>query len=93
MVITTASIHHWRFEDGIPRSIAGEHYGRQLTLDTLPRGWYCWVFPSDHREFKKWMDLNCPTADCVNRFNNGNPMWTVYIKEDKEASLFQLRWA
>lgn len=88
-----ALIQHWRFEDGIPRSIAGETYGKQLTLDSLPRGWYCWAYTDNNEEFRKWMATNCPTADITHRFNSGNPMFTVYIKEEKEAALFQLKWA
>jgi len=39
------------------------------------------------------MAKNCPTADCTHRFNSGDPMYTVYIRYDHEATLFQLRWA
>lgn len=81
-------VHHWRFEDGktIPNP------GNPFPLDPPPRGWYCWVYPEDDREFVEWMEKNCPTADVTHRFNSGNPMHTVYIKEDKEATIFQLRW-
>jgi hypothetical protein len=34
----------------------------------------------------------CPTADFTPRFNSGDPMWTVTITDDKEATVFQLRW-
>jgi len=34
----------------------------------------------------------CPTADITHRFNSGDPMYTVYISNDKEAVLFQLKW-
>ncbi len=82
------NIQHWRFEDGktIPNP------GSQWEIDPPPRGWYCWVYADDHREFVDWMKLNCPSADCTSRFNNGDPMVTTYIKEDKEATLFQLKW-
>jgi hypothetical protein len=82
------SVHHWRFEDGknVP------NLGSQWEMDPSPRGWYCWVYPDDYDEFEFWMAKNCPTADCVRRFNSGDPMITVYIREDKEATLFQLRW-
>ncbi len=85
-------IHHWRFETGEP-----EEVGKSVIYPTgyragAPRGWYCWTYPEDDREFEEWMAKNCPTADCTHRFNSGDPMYTVYIKEDKEATLFQLRW-
>ncbi len=82
------NIQHWRFEDGktIPNP------GSQWEMDPPPRGWYCWVYADDHQEFIDWMELNCPSADCTSRFNSGDPMVTTYIKEDKEATLFQLKW-
>jgi len=87
-LVVNTSVHHWRFEDGktVPNS------GSQWELDPPPRGWYCWVYPEDNFEFKSWMEKNCPTADCTHRFNSGNPMFTVYIFDEKEATLFQLRW-
>jgi hypothetical protein len=85
-------VHHWRFETGEP-----EQVGKSIIYPTgyregAPRGWYCWVYPEDDRAFEEWMAKNCPTADCTHRFNSGDPMYTVYIKEDKEATIFQLKW-
>jgi hypothetical protein len=82
------TIHHWRFEDGkkVPNPES------QFPMDPPPRGWYCWVYTDDWDEFLSWMAKNCPAADCAQRFNSGDPMITVYIKEDREATLFQLRW-
>lgn len=83
-----ATIHHWRFEDGE----TCPNPGSRFPLEPPPRGWYGWVYPSDRDGFVKWMEKNCPTADCTWRFNSGDPMFTVYIKNDQEAILFQLRW-
>lgn len=81
-------VHHWRFEDGItPVNLGG-----LWPMDPPPRGWYCWVYSEDYNDFESWMAKNCPTADLTRRFNSGDPMTTVYIKEDQEATLFQLRW-
>lgn len=82
------TIHHWRFEDGK----TCPNPGSKWEMDPPPRGWYCWAYPSDNREFEQWMATNCPTTDITHRFNSGDPMYTVYIKEDKEATIFQLRW-
>ena len=82
------SVHHWRFEDGK----TCPNPGNTFPLDPPPRGWYCWVYPEDYDSFYDWMGKNCPTTECTNRFNSGDPMITVYIKDDKEATLFQLRW-
>lgn len=84
----TTSVHHWRFETGEP---ADSRWGLFHT-DPPPRGWYCWVYPEDDVEFADWMVENCPSSDCLHRFNSGDPMWTVYIKDDLEATIFNLRW-
>lgn len=82
------SVHHWRFEDGK----TCPNPGNPFPLDPPPRGWYCWVYPEDYDSFYDWMSKNCPTTECTNRFNSGDPMVTVYIKQDREATLFQLKW-
>jgi hypothetical protein len=77
------SVHNFRFEKlNDPK--------RHYSID-LPEGWYCNVYTNDP-EFEPWMARMCPTTDVTLRFNSGNPMYTVYIKEEKEAVLFQLRW-
>ena len=82
------TIHHWRFEDGktVPNPDS------KWPSDPPPRGWYCWTYPANNLEFEQWMAKNCPTTDITHRFNSGDPMYTVYIKDDKEATLFQLKW-
>jgi len=76
-------IYNFRFEDGnrVP----------EKSWSILPKGWYCSIYTNDP-EFEPWMERMCPTADVTLRFNSGNPMYTVFIKEEKEAVLFQLRW-
>jgi len=81
-------VHHWRFEDGL----TSPNPGSQYPMDPPPRGWYCWVYPANDRDFEQWMFNHCPTADCTHRFNSGNPMYTVYIKEPNEAVMFTLKW-
>lgn len=84
----TTSIHHWRFEDGVP----GSNPNAYISMDPLPRGWYCWVYPQDDSDFIQWMDTYCPTAEHTFRFNSGNPMHTVYISSEIEATVFTLKW-
>jgi hypothetical protein len=84
----TTSVHHWRFETGDREDSVGNLWKH----DPMPRGWYCWVYPKDGVDFDDWMKKNCPTADVTFRFNSGDPMYTVYIKDDEEATLFGLRW-
>ena len=81
-------VNHWRFEDGK----TCPNLGSMWESEPPPRGWYCWVYPEDDSEFEEWMSRMCPTADCTRRFNSGDPMTTVYISEDSEATAFQLRW-
>ena len=80
-------VNHWRFENGVDPINPGSQWP-----SIPPRGWYCWVYPEDDTEFEEWMSRMCPTADCTRRFNSGDPMTTVYISEDSEATAFQLRW-
>lgn len=85
---TATTIHHWRFEDGktVPNPDS------RWKMDPPPRGWYCWVYPQSDDDFVQWMEQHCPTADHTFRFNSGDPMHTVYIKDDTEAMLFTLKW-
>jgi hypothetical protein len=83
-----ASVHHWRFETGDREDSVGDLWKH----DPMPRGWYCWVYPKDGCDFDGWMTKNCPSADVTFRFNSGDPMYTVYIKDDEEATLFGLKW-
>jgi hypothetical protein len=87
MKLTTA-VRHWRFETGLREDSVGYSWKH----DPVPRGWYCWVYPQDGYDFGDWMTKNCPTADVTFRFNSGDPMYTVYIKDDEEATLFGLKW-
>jgi hypothetical protein len=82
------SVHHWRLEDGKTRPNPDSKW----PMDPPPRGWYCWVYAKDNDEFLSWMAKNCPSSDCIPRFNGGDPMITVYIREDREATLFRLKW-
>ena len=81
------TVNHWRFEDGNTCPNPGS-----MWESPPPRGWYCWVYPEDDFEFEEWMSRMCPTADCARRFNSGDPMTTVFISDDSEATLFQLKW-
>ena len=90
--VTKAAVHHWRFETGEPREVAVSVVYPDGMMESLPRGWYCWVYTEDDSAFTDWMIINCPTADVTHRFNSGDPMTTVFITCDQEATLFILRW-
>jgi hypothetical protein len=87
MKCTQNKVQHWRFHNGIDPVNPGSAY------PMVPeRGWTCWVFPADNKEFEEWMESNCPGADCTYRFNSGNPMYTVRLTDEVEAMIFKMRW-
>jgi hypothetical protein len=81
-------VHHWSFHDGVTPINPGNRFGETI----LPRSWTCWVYPKNDQEFVEWMTRMCPTAECEHRFNSGDPMYTVTITKDSEATAFQLMW-
>jgi hypothetical protein len=91
----TVRVHHWRHEDGwrnIPQ-ILQKPGGPEKEFDVNFQGWFCWAYASDEREFERWMKKNMKGKyDCTFRFNSGDPMHTVWIKEDEDATLFKLTW-
>ncbi len=86
--MSKTSIHHWQFHNGTDPINPGSRWPM-----ILERSWTCWVYPEDDREFEAWMKKNCPTAECIHRFNSGDPMYTVSITSDEECMLFKLRWS
>ena len=86
------SIHHWRYEDGLPIDY-GDVPPPLFGPDPVPAGWYCWCYPSNYNKFEEWMELHCPTADVTFRFNSGDPMYTVCIFSKEESMLFCLAWS
>lgn len=89
-----ATIHHWRFEDGWhtrPAFLVKPGEDPKEFLKEIV-GWHCWVYVNDHYEFIEWMKEHCPGADCTPRFNSGDPMITVHIKDRDEAAYFMLHY-
>jgi hypothetical protein len=54
--------------------------------------WSCWTYPAVGFDFDTWMEENCPTAECIFRFNSGDPMYTVRIHDPTEATVFILKF-
>lgn len=89
-----ATVHHWRYEDGwrfVPAFLRKDK-DVEKEFEEYVVGWHCWVYPNDNHEFLTWMEENCPTADCTPRFNSGDPMITVHIKDKEEAAYFMLNF-
>jgi hypothetical protein len=88
------SVHHWRYEDGwhnVPAVLRKKgDVAREFIKEIV--GWHCWVYCNNHYEFIEWMMEHCPQADCTPRFNSGDPMITVHIKDKDEAAYFMLNF-
>lgn len=92
VLMSRTIINHWRYEDGKRHPHSGPPSIVGGIMEPAPAGWYCWVYPENDREFEQWMYNYCPTAECTHRFNSGDPMYTVYIKDSQEATMFALKW-
>jgi len=88
-------VHHWRYEDGwrlVPPVLRKEGEPEKEFNEEIV-GWHCWVYADDNKDFEKWMRKNMKGKyDCTFRFNSGDPMHTVWIREDEDATLFKLTW-
>lgn len=88
-------VHHWHYEDGwryIYPSVNIED-GETREFYEEMRGWHCWVYPHNDRDFEEWMDANIKGKyDYTHRFNSGDPMYTVNISNNEDALLFKLKW-
>jgi hypothetical protein len=92
-IIKKTVVQHWRYEDGwsdIPWVLRKDKNDPSREFREEVIGWHCWVYPAFDPDFEQWMDTNCPTADYTNRFNSGNPMYTVHIKDPNEMLVFSL---
>lgn len=54
--------------------------------------WVCRAFANDYDMFAEWMDIHCPTAAWVYRYNSGNPAFSINISDEDEATIFKLTW-
>ena len=89
-------INYWRHEDGwiiIPEVLRKSPGAQEKEFREDIVGWHCWAYPEDGNAFEKWLKTNMKGKyDCTFRFNSGDPMFTVWIKEDEDATLFKLTW-
>ena len=89
---------HWRYDNGwreIPYSLRNNSSAItcEQYYDEEYHGWHCHVHTSNEDEFEIWMAENMNGVyDCTFRFNSGHPMYTVFIKDDQDATLFKLTW-
>lgn len=86
-------VEHWHYEDGwrpIPYILQKE--GHDKEYDEGIMGWHCWVYPGNGDEFIDWVEKNMASCDYSFRFNSGDPMYIIHIKDPQEAILFKLTW-
>lgn len=89
------SVYYWEYHNGVdlPPNAA---LLKSLDIDCEPnpKGYTCHVFTDEPESFENWMKRNIiGSYDCTWRFNSGNPMYTVFIKDDEDAMLFKLKWS
>jgi len=61
----------------------------------LKKGYTCWFYEEEPNgeSIKNWMKENMQGKyECTLRFNSGDPMHTIYIEDDRDASMFVLKW-
>lgn len=81
------NVRHWRYEDGWRNILHTET--KEFREDIV--GWHCRAYADS--DFEKWMEQNMKGQyDCTFRFNNGDPMYTIHICDNEDATLFKLTW-
>ncbi len=96
-------IVHWRYETGwrqIPYVLQRDGIEQEYNEDM--HGWHCWAYPGNELRknaaenkdfFIEWMKENMTGYyEAEYRFNSVDPMYTIFIKEEEDATLFRLRW-
>lgn len=75
-------IHHWRNIEDDPIDRRGDE----------KTGYSCWAYAARMDfDLEKWMEDNFQGKfDCTLRFNSGDPMYTVWIEDERDATLFCL---
>ena len=80
-------IQHWKYTARHTRRPPG--YTRR-------EGWTCWAYnTSEYLDFdiSAWMKTNMVGKyDCDLKFNGGDPIYVVYIKEQRDAEFFALNF-
>lgn len=51
------------------------------------------VNAAEDKQFREWMDANCPDCMCVLRFNSGEPYWELRGGDVHLRTLILMRWS
>lgn len=94
MSLPQIKVRGWRYEDGMITMPPLLRLTKDVDREFRPEivGWHCWVYTNGNDEFLAWMEQHCSTAECVLRFNSGDPMITVHIMDQEEAAYFKLNF-
>lgn len=85
-------IEHWKYHDGW-RTLYTINGHTEKEFDDYLVGWHCWAYPDEDEYIMQWMKDNMVSSyECDFRFNSGDPMYTIIIKENEDATLFKLKW-
>jgi hypothetical protein len=94
MTLPKIQVHHWHYNDGIvlvpPLLRLANQKESEFCAELV--GWHCCVYTNDYDGFFLWMEKHCPRAECISRFNSGDPMITVHISDQEEAAYFKLHF-
>jgi len=92
-----SEVYDWRYEDGwyyIPglmQSLDNTKIEKEFRSDL--KGWHCSFYEADDDDILKWMEENMTGEyECRLRFNSGNPMFSIHICDNQDATLFKLTW-
>ena len=89
-------VDYWRYYDGWQDiiHILRVPGGPTREFDGGIVGWHCWAYTNNNELFNEWMKRSMVGEyESIFRFNSGDPMYTVHIISDIDASLFKLTWA
>jgi hypothetical protein len=89
-------VQYWGYNDGwknIPEVLRKFNNGAEKEFEEWLVGWHCWGYEHDGDNIAQWMKENMKGEyECDFRFNSGDPMHTIHIREAADATLFKLRW-
>jgi hypothetical protein len=83
-------VDYWQYHDGWSFPFGSE---KRFEEDIV--GWHCWVYGTHDERYAviEWMkETMTGEYEAINRFNGGDPIVTVHIKEEADAMVFKLRW-
>jgi len=87
-------VDHWKYYDGWQYTTQCIRVDKNVPWEYNPDmvGWSCWVYPENDEEFEAFI-ATLPSAEANYRFNGGNCMYTVRIKNKNDADKFARKYS